>query len=51
MNASMQATTAMQLQPAKIQLVALHVLVMMAISATESTVKVSLDYSLKILVH
>ena len=43
MNASMLATTVMQLLPAKILLVALHVLVIKDTPATESTVKVSHD--------
>ena len=46
MNASMLATTAMQLLPAKILLVALHVLVIKDTPATESTVKVSHDITL-----
>ena len=43
MNASMQSTTATQLPPAKIKMVALHVLVIKDTPATESTVKVSHD--------
>ena len=43
MNASMQSTTATQLPPAKIQMVALHVLVIKDTPVTESIVKVSHD--------